>query len=138
MKPTTMSKIALDSNVLIYRHSSDDITKKEQAIVLTTNPNIVSGQVLSEYLNVLHRRMKISKEEVFAGLPIWLRFSTIVPVTKDTIVLAGALVKRYDFQMFDSIVVATAVEADCDTLYTEDMQHNLLVDGRLRIINPFL
>ena len=133
-----MSKIALDSNVLIYRHSSDDITKKEQAIVLTTNPNIVSGQVLSEYLNVLHRRMKISKEEVFAGLPIWLRFSTIVPVTKDTIVLAGALVKRYDFQMFDSIVVATAVEADCDTLYTEDMQHNLLVDGRLRIINPFL
>jgi predicted nucleic acid-binding protein len=46
--------------------------------------------------------------------------------------------RRYDFQIFDSIVVASALEADCSILFSEDMQHSQIVDGRLQIMNPFL
>ena len=38
----------------------------------------------------------------------------------------------------DSIVVASALEAGCDRLYTEDMQHGLIVENQLKIVNPFL
>ncbi len=48
------------------------------------------------------------------------------------------LIKKYDFQLFDAIVVASALEAGCEVLYTEDMHHQLLVNEQLKIINPFL
>ena len=47
------------------------------------------------------------------------------------------LVKRYDFQMFDALIVASALEANCTVLYSEDMHHDLLVEKQLRILNPF-
>ena len=40
-------------------------------------------------------------------------------------------------QLFDSLVIALALEADCEILYTEDMQHGLFVNEKLQIINPY-
>jgi predicted nucleic acid-binding protein len=122
MKQMIMTKPALDSNVLIYRHSEDEPGKKQIAIELSMSPHIVSGQVVSEYLNVLHKRMRLAKDQIFANFAIWMRFSTLKPVTKDTIALAGTLAHQYDFQLFDSIIVAASLESNCDTLYSEDMQ----------------
>ena len=51
---------------------------------------------------------------------------------------AQKLLDRYDFQLFDSIVVASALEAGCNTLYSEDLQHGLVVEKQLKIINPFI
>jgi predicted nucleic acid-binding protein len=45
---------------------------------------------------------------------------------------------RYDFQVFDAIIVASALESGCQTLYSEDMQHEMKVSKQLSIINPFL
>jgi predicted nucleic acid-binding protein len=61
----------------------------------------------------------------------------IAPIQNSTINLAIKLIQKYDFQLFDSFVVALAIEADCKILYTEDMQHGLLVNKKLQIINPF-
>jgi len=47
------------------------------------------------------------------------------------------LLKKYDFQIFDSFIVASALEYNCDILYTEDLQHMLIVEDKLRIINPY-
>ena len=35
------------------------------------------------------------------------------------------------------MIVAAALDAECDTLWSEDMQHGLVVAGRLRVVNPF-
>jgi predicted nucleic acid-binding protein len=51
---------------------------------------------------------------------------------------AKGLIDRYDFQLFDSIIVASALEAGCDILYSEDLQHGLTVEKQLKIINPFI
>ena len=48
------------------------------------------------------------------------------------------LVKKYDFQVFDAIIVASALYAGCRILFSEDMQDNLVVEKQLTIINPFL
>ena len=47
------------------------------------------------------------------------------------------LAERYGFSIYDSFIVAAALAAKCDTLWSEDMQHGMLVDSRLRIANPF-
>jgi predicted nucleic acid-binding protein len=35
------------------------------------------------------------------------------------------------------MIVAAALLAGCDTLYTEDMHPGLVIENRLRIVNPF-
>ncbi len=47
------------------------------------------------------------------------------------------LIERYDFQFFDAIIVAGALQSNCTVLYSEDMHHELLVEKQLRILNPF-
>lgn len=47
------------------------------------------------------------------------------------------LIKRYDFQLFDAIIVAGAVLNNSSILFTEDMCHNQLIERKLRIVNPF-
>jgi len=47
------------------------------------------------------------------------------------------LINRYDFSFFDALVVATALEAECNILYSEDRQHGQIIEGKLVIINPF-
>jgi len=63
---------------------------------------------------------------------------TIVPVLPGTLALAAELVKKYHFQLFDAVIVAASKENDCAVLYSEDMQHGLVVEKSLTIINPFL
>jgi predicted nucleic acid-binding protein len=52
--------------------------------------------------------------------------------------LAEQIIRRYDFQIFDSIIVASSIGAGCEILYSEDMQHNIRIHDRLNILNPFL
>ncbi|MFP4093144.1 MAG: PIN domain-containing protein [Cyclobacteriaceae bacterium] len=135
---TTNERFALDTNVLMYLHEVDANSKKTIAIDLMASSPVISNQVLSEYLNVLRRLLNLPKEQVLNNALSWLRLGEIIPVNFDTLKLVHELIKRYDLQLFDSIIVAAALEARCSVLYSEDMQHELLVNEQLRIINPFL
>jgi predicted nucleic acid-binding protein len=68
----------------------------------------------------------------------WLEGCQIQPVSLSTIKLAHRLIQRYDFQLFDSIIVASALEAECDVLYSEDLHHGLVAEDKLTILNPFV
>jgi len=61
----------------------------------------------------------------------------VVPVSADTIREAIRLAARYQLSHWDSLIVAAAVLAGCETLYSEDMQHNQQFEDRLRVTNPF-
>jgi predicted nucleic acid-binding protein len=63
---------------------------------------------------------------------------SIEPVTEATFDLGRHLAERYQFRVYDAMIVASALLADADTLCSEDMHDGLLVEGRLRIRNPFL
>jgi len=49
---------------------------------------------------------------------------------------ALALRHRYRLNWFDSLIVAAALAAECDVLYSEDLQHGQKFGG-LRVENPF-
>ena len=133
-----MSKIALDSNILIYNHSLDCEDKRVIARDFFNENPVISSQVISEYLNVMNRNFKMQKQELIQICSLWLEKCFVQPVILATIKLAQNLVSKYDFQIFDGIIAAAALEADCDILYSEDMQDGQVIENKLKIKNPFL
>jgi len=133
-----MTKIALDTNILIYCHEQPDLIKRNIALDKLDSSPVISTQVLSEYINVLKRLYKIPKQELIALCLGNIEGCFIQPVTVSTLKLAEQIISNYDLQLFDSVIVASSIEAGCKILYSEDMQHNLIIERRLKIINPFI
>jgi len=133
-----MNRIALDTNILIYSHDKIDMRKQDIARTLLDLSPVISTQVVSEYINVLRRKIVIPKDELIDLCIKNLEDCIIHQVTLFTLKTAKYFVKCYDLQIFDSIIVASAVEANCEILYSEDMHHGLVIEGRLKILNPFL
>ena len=133
-----MSKIALDSNILIYNHSLDFADKRDIARKFFNENPIVSSQVISEYLNVMKRNFHMQKSELMNLCFVWLEKCIVQPVVLSTLKLTQNLIKNYNFQIFDGIIVASALEAGCEILYSEDLHNGLIIENKLKIINPFV
>ena len=131
-------RIALDTNVLVYCHSNAEPEKQEMATSFFALYPVISTQVLSEYINVIKRKLKLPKDEIMDVCLQNIEMCILQPITITTLKYARFLLDRYDFQLFDSIIVASALEADCHILYSEDLHHGLLVEKRMKIINPFI
>jgi len=138
MKQMIMNKtIALDTNILLYCHSNDEPDKQGIAVGLFALYPIISTQVLSEYINVVKRKLKLPKNEIMDVCLQNIELCLLQPISITTLRYARNLIDCYDFQLFDSIIVASALEANCHILYSEDLHHGLIVENRMEIINPF-
>ena len=132
------NSFAVDTNIFLYFRDIDSPEKQQKANNLIDLPPIVSSQVISEYLNASKRLLKLPKEQILDICSNDLECCNIHSVTLSTLRLARKLISIYDFQLFDSIIVASALEAGCEILYSEDFQHNQVIENRLRILNPFI
>ena len=139
MKLTIMTtKIALDTNILIYLYDDSDERKRNISESLILDRPIIGSQVISEFLNVTKRLLKLPKNELMDKANKLFRVCEIVSMNQMTITKAKDLIIKYDFQLFDSLIVASALQSNCTVLYSEDLHHNLMVENQLRIINPFI
>ena len=84
------------------------------------------------------RKAKLSTEEAADFLAGVRALCEVVPLTVQTHDIGRALGSRYGFSVYDSMIVAAALLAGCTLLHSEDMQSGLLIEGQLRISNPFL
>lgn len=64
--------------------------------------------------------------------------TNVLPVDELVIRKSAEVAMRYQVSNWDALIVAAALLADCDTLYSEDMQNGQEIEGRLRIVNPFV
>jgi predicted nucleic acid-binding protein len=126
-----------DTNVLAYLASSDG-AKANQAETAVARGGSISVQVLNELANVARRRMGMSWSELRAFLAAIRGVLTVHPLTLETHETGLALSERYGFSIYDSMIVAAAIEAGCDTLWSEDMQHGMQLAEGLRIVSPFV
>jgi predicted nucleic acid-binding protein len=86
---------------------------------------------------VLSRKFRRSWDEIVEALEDIA--DTLGPpstLTIHTHSAAVALARDHGFSFYDALIVAAAIEAGCDTLLSEDLQHGRIVDG-LTIRNPF-
>jgi predicted nucleic acid-binding protein len=125
-----------DTNVLIYLVSSD-AAKAEKAEELIEAGGTISVQVLNEITNVSRRKMHLSWPETRDFLTDIRSFVQVWPVTPDTHEAGLEVGEYYGLSVYDSMIVAAALQAECDTLWSEDMQHGMLIADRLRVVNPF-
>jgi predicted nucleic acid-binding protein len=86
----------------------------------------------------MQRNFKMQKQELMHLCSLWLEKCSVQPVILSTIKLAQELIGKYNFQVFDGIIIAAALEADCDILYSEDMQNGQIIENILKIANPFV
>ena len=98
---------------------------------------MISVQVLNEIANVARRKMGMSWTETHAFLSTVRALLPVQPVTIDIHETGLLLAERYGLSSWDAMIGASALEADCDTLWSEDMQDGIVLDDRLRIVNPF-
>jgi predicted nucleic acid-binding protein len=126
----------VDTNVLLYL-ISDDAAKASRVEPLLTGRIVVSVQVLNEFANVARRKHALPWPALVEVLDGILHFAEVRPLTLDTHLRGRVLAERYGFGVYDALIVAAAIEADCDTLLSEDLQHGQRVDKVLTIRNPF-
>ena len=138
IKQTTMSKIAIDTNILLYSISKNENRKLLIAANLIDECPIIFPQNLSEFINVLLNKWKYPKEKLGLIVSEVLKSCQLVNSELCSYQKAFKLIERYNFQVFDAIIVASALDAGCRIVFSEDMQDNLLVEKQLSIINPFL
>jgi predicted nucleic acid-binding protein len=125
-----------DTNVLVYLASAD-AGKADRAEQVIAAGGTISVQVLNELANVARRKMRLSWPETRSLLATIRGLLSVEAVTVETHEVGVALAERYGFSVYDGMVAASAVLSGCETLWSEDMQHGMVVDDRLRIRNPF-
>jgi predicted nucleic acid-binding protein len=126
----------LDSNVVVYAFSDDP--RNAVAEELLGRGCEISVQVLNEFTNVARRKLGFSWAEITDAVDAITTLSRAVhSLDLATHQEAVRLAERYGFGFYDALIVASALRAGCAVLYSEDMQHGLTVDERLRIANPF-
>ena len=129
----------VDSNVWLYaviRHH--DTVKCETAKSLVESFRaLVSTQVVNEVCRNLRQKGGYDDRKLKTVIVGFYRNCEVVPVEQATMLKACTLRERHSFSFWDSLMVAAALAADCDILYSEDMQDGLVVDGTLTIVNPF-
>lgn len=130
------SEAFFDTNVLLYLLSGDH-EKANRAEALLARRGTVSVQVLNEFAAVASRKLGLTYPEIREVLEPIRAVCAVAPVTLETHDLGVDIAARYGFSIYDALIVAAALLADCETLYSEDWQDGQRIDGRLVIRNPF-
>lgn len=126
-----------DTNILLYVVKGDD-PRSPMATELLLQGGCISVQVLNEFANAARKKLKKSWGEIHEAL-VDIREACDSPLSLTLMTHEAALriASRYGFNIYDSLILASAIEAGCDVLYSEDMQDGQKIDG-LTIRNPFV
>lgn len=130
-------RVFFDTNVLVYTIGQHD-ARTPPAEALLARGGLISVQVLNELASVAHRKLGMPWPEVTEALgAIRVLCPSPIPITAEMHDAALRLAAQHRFHVYDALIVAAALEADCATLYTDDLQPGQVIDGRLTIQNPF-
>jgi predicted nucleic acid-binding protein len=128
----------VDSNVLIYCLLDGD-ARFETALGILGERPVTSVQVLNEMVSVARSKYRIDWPRLNAAVDLVAKAVTeIHPLLPADNREARRLAERYKLQWWDALIVATALRTGAARLLTEDMQHGQLIEGRLRVVNPFM
>lgn len=130
-------KAFLDTNVLIYAVTEDD-PRSAQAEELLASGGVLSVQVLNEFVSVVRRKILMSWTDVTQALDAFrILCPSPLPITMETHETALRIAAKHSYNIYHALVIAAALEADCATLYSEDLHDGQTIDGQLTIRNPF-
>ncbi len=133
--------VFFDTNIFLYALLDfQDKQKHDIAVnLLSKNPRgAISTQVVNEVCSNLIRLAKASEMIVEQAIHNFFSKYFVVLPSESTLKRASQLRQNHKFSYWDSIIIASALEAKSSVLYSEDMQHHLVIEKSLTIINPFI
>jgi predicted nucleic acid-binding protein len=129
------AEIFFDTNVLLYLLSGD-AAKADRAEQLLAGRGVISVQVLNEFAAVAVGKFAMEIAEIRAVLAAIRAVCNVKPLDVDTYDLGLEIAERNRYSIYDSMLLAAAIRAECSIFYSEDLQHGQTIDG-LTIVNPF-
>jgi predicted nucleic acid-binding protein len=132
----------LDSNVLIYAFDTQEPVKRarSRALIegLPAESIVLSAQVVNEFYFTVTRKLRralsaAAAEEAVRGLS-GLR---ILPLDHRLSLAAMEIVRKHQLSIWDALIVQSAIEGKCRTLFSEDFQNGRKY-GALKVVNPFV
>jgi len=134
----------LDTNVFVYSVDPSDPRKSAIAVRLIRSSVVeengcTSYQTVQEFLNVALKKFSSVMTPELASIYVLNQMKPLVTIesSMQLFIHAIGVQGRYTLNWYDSLIVAAAIEARCDVLYTEDLQHGQRF-GDLVVTNPFL
>ena len=135
----------LDTNIFVYALLASEPLKKQRALqlveqALASHQGCTSYQVIQEFANVATRKFaqRFSSEQCKQFIDAAMQPLNRVASSPELLNAALDLQADTRYSFYDWLVIAAALHARAEVLYTEDLQHNQLLDGTLRVVNPFL
>jgi predicted nucleic acid-binding protein len=125
----------IDTNIVVYLLSDEPNKATDAESLLAARP-CISTQVLNEFISVCTRKLGFSRVAAHENAHALMVCCDVVPITATTVTQAMRLGERYGTSHWDALIVAAAQLAECNVLYSEDMQNGMQMDG-LVIRNPF-
>ncbi len=137
-------KFFLDTNILVYTFDADAPAKQQTArrlisTALNTQQGFISYQVVQEFLNVATRKFSPPLTLTDADTYLQKVLTPLCEVFPCMAYYSKALEisKRWGYALYDAMIITAGLNAGCETLYSEDLQHGQTIQ-ELTIINPFL
>jgi predicted nucleic acid-binding protein len=131
-------KVFVDTNILVYLYSEDDLEKRDIARTPIDKYNcVVSTQVLNEFSNVSIKKFKKTSEEIELAIDEIIEQFSVVFINEQTVKHALKIHAKYRYGYFDSLMIVSALNSDCKYLFTEDLTDDQIIENKLKIINIF-
>jgi predicted nucleic acid-binding protein len=130
-----------DTNILVYSQDRFEVAKRALARALieeaiADDAFVISTQVVLEFQATVVRRNLLSAESALSLLRVWSEHQ-VVGSSAEFVLRSLELRERHELSIWDALIVQAAMEADCDVLLTEDLQHGMRF-GEMAVANPFL
>jgi predicted nucleic acid-binding protein len=129
--------VTLDSNVAIYAFTEVG-AKAAVAADVIGKADFISVQVLNEFAAVARAKQRRSWSEITEKVAdLRSAVTRVLPIAPEANAEALRLAERYRLSFYDALMLAVALRGGARTFYSEDMQHGLVIDDTLRIVDPF-
>jgi predicted nucleic acid-binding protein len=125
-----------DTNVLLYLLSADS-SKAAQSEALLADGGTISVQVLNEIASVASRKLGMSLREIREVLGVVRAVCHVTPISEAVHDRGLSICERYKFSIYDSMIIAAALLAECAVLFSEDLHDGQIIDSQLTIRDPF-
>lgn len=130
------AKAFYDTNVVLYLLSGDP-AKADRAEELLAAGGHISVQVLNEFAAVASRKLSLGWDAIGEILGQVRAVCMVDALSVETHERAIALAARYGLNVYDAMIVSSALLAGCSVLYSEDLQDEQVFERQLTVRNPF-
>lgn len=131
------AKCFADTNIILYSIGQDAEKRNIARDIIQSKP-VISTQVVNESVNVCLRKLGFDRKKAYDFADSIMNYTEVLPVDETTVRKSADIAIRYQLSNWDALIIASSILSGCEILYSEDMQHQMIVDNSLEIINPFL